>query len=841
MTGLLPDALQHLLSKLFKRRRRATRRPSVNRVRPLCEPLEERWLLSGVSASGGFQHSAAGLVVQDLTTGLTAADLVQQLVGSDVQVKNAKFTSWFQGDASNDVKNGQSSSAGVFSGGTGIIGFDSGIILSTGGVKNVIGPNESSGISQDNGLPGDEDLSALAQGPTNDATVLEFDFKPTFSTLTVEYVFASDEYNRYVGSFNDVFGFFVNGHDQAHDIATITGSDGSTIPVSISNVNGGNPVYGVPASNSQYYIDNDPFNPTSHPAPAPLNTEMNGLTTVLTATAQVNPGTWNHIKLAIADAGDSAVDSNVFLKASSFSSNTNPTVSLSNIQAHSPSGTGVTQDEARNLTVPVGTEITGNWSFADPDPGQTWTAKVDYGDSPTSVSVLPAVQPGQQYNLDHTYNTPGSYALTVTVTDSAGGKGFQTLLINVLSPSQADNVEQSNSTTISSGNNDLNVRDSSGNQLDATLFSPADNAGTMSEVIYRNNPINSGVFGTQDGTHFYQSLGTSFDLRVAGPDGGPPVQLLVGGHLSAQFSIHLPAAEVAALPDVSTIKLLYWDGSNWQFVTDPATGKPITATLVPDKDGSATLTFTASINPFTSNPTLLGLSGTVFTIGIPAAPPPGAVAALVNVTPPVTVVSNTSAAGPLGFPTLVSDAVASNFTAPLGQQLSFGSDAGSTLVLRVSQETQTSVSQSSLSPGAGVGNPDRADTAVEDVANLFQWLQSGALPDGQVDHGQPRPGPRSDRGPGQPRQAPAAPVVEPAAPPPAPANVGALDLVFGQMAREGTDPALGGLGLFPAGDIEASFEASAPPSGYLAVGAVLAGLAHGGLRPSRSRRRSLLR
>ena len=34
------------------------------------------------------------------------------------------------------------SSSGEFTGGTGIIGFESGIILSSGGVKNVIGPND---------------------------------------------------------------------------------------------------------------------------------------------------------------------------------------------------------------------------------------------------------------------------------------------------------------------------------------------------------------------------------------------------------------------------------------------------------------------------------------------------------------------------------------------------------------------------------------------------------------------------------------------------------------------------------------------------------------------------
>ena len=50
-----------------------------------------------------------------------------------------------------------------------------------------------------------------------------------------------------------------------------------------------------------------------------INTEMHGLTTVLTCTATVTPGETNHIKLAIAATSDSILDANVFLKSGSFS------------------------------------------------------------------------------------------------------------------------------------------------------------------------------------------------------------------------------------------------------------------------------------------------------------------------------------------------------------------------------------------------------------------------------------------------------------------------------------------------------------------------------------------
>ena len=72
-------------------------------------------------------------------------------------------------------------------------------------------------ITAVNDLSGDTDLDKLVPGYyTYDATVLEFDFKPTKNVIRIQYVFSSDEYNEYVGSkYNDVFGFFVNGKNIA--------------------------------------------------------------------------------------------------------------------------------------------------------------------------------------------------------------------------------------------------------------------------------------------------------------------------------------------------------------------------------------------------------------------------------------------------------------------------------------------------------------------------------------------------------------------------------------------------------------------------------------------------
>ncbi|MDD3042647.1 MAG: choice-of-anchor L domain-containing protein [Methanosarcinaceae archaeon] len=235
-----------------------------------------------------------GIVTADLNTGISPEDLVYSLLGGGVVVSNVTFT-------------GVNIAAGTFSGGADIIGFEDGIILSTGNVSNVIGPNEFDDISKVNGFPGDPDLDALIPAfSTFDATVLEFDFIPAAPIIQFEYVFSSDEYNEYVNTeFNDVFGFFVN----AENIALIPGT---SIPVSINNVNNGNPL-GTNSSNPDYYINND-----LDDGGGLINTEMDGLTIVLTATADVSQGELNHIKLAIADAGDSSLDSDVILRAESF-------------------------------------------------------------------------------------------------------------------------------------------------------------------------------------------------------------------------------------------------------------------------------------------------------------------------------------------------------------------------------------------------------------------------------------------------------------------------------------------------------------------------------------------
>ena len=248
---------------------------------------------------------SAGLQTQDMTTGLTAESLADALVGSGggVTVSDAVFT-------------GANVAAGTFSGGTGIIGFQSGIILSTGNIAGVVGPNNNPGHTASNAQGGDAELTALATlegqtGATQDAAVLTFNFVPDGDNVFFDFVFASEEYPEYVHTdYNDVFAFYVNGTNCALV---------NRAPVSINTINNANPnesaVTRPPnvAVNPELYLDN----PRSVDGSSPYNTQMDGLTRVLTCAAPVNGGVTNTLKLAIADTGDQALDSNVFIRAGS--------------------------------------------------------------------------------------------------------------------------------------------------------------------------------------------------------------------------------------------------------------------------------------------------------------------------------------------------------------------------------------------------------------------------------------------------------------------------------------------------------------------------------------------
>ncbi|MBU0487270.1 MAG: choice-of-anchor L domain-containing protein [Bacteroidetes bacterium] len=249
-----------------------------------------------------FGNANAQLVVSGefdtTTTGVT--NLINQFVGNGIGNVSNISIGFLHADS------GVSANAGYFSEGSTLIGFDEGIVLSTGNALNVQGQNSSDSSSTDWGETGsDANLNSLTGGTVYDPIKIEFDFTPDADLVRFEYVFASEEYNENVGSNqNDVFGFFISGPGimGTRNMALIPGSSDT---VSINNINNG--------SYSQFFNDN---------TTGAVNIQCDGFTDVFTASTYVQACASYHIKIIIGDVGNHNRDSWIFLKAGSFSSPT---------------------------------------------------------------------------------------------------------------------------------------------------------------------------------------------------------------------------------------------------------------------------------------------------------------------------------------------------------------------------------------------------------------------------------------------------------------------------------------------------------------------------------------
>ena len=247
----------------------------------------------------GFTQKASAQLIID--NSMTPEQLVQNvLIGSGVSAFNVVYT----GNVNNAI-------CSFSNGGTTNLGIQEGIILSSGVAAEAANP-ASFHASTNNFTAGDPDLDMLPGVlGTNDASILEFDFIPQSDSLTFRYVFGSEEYPTFVNQFNDVFAFFISGPNPSggnyinENIALVPGT---TLPVSINNVNNGNTNTG-PCVNCEYYINNEDGSTICY----------DGFTTVLEATAILTACSTYHMKLTIADDLDEVYDSGVFLEANSFS------------------------------------------------------------------------------------------------------------------------------------------------------------------------------------------------------------------------------------------------------------------------------------------------------------------------------------------------------------------------------------------------------------------------------------------------------------------------------------------------------------------------------------------
>ncbi|MEN8891826.1 Hint domain-containing protein [Planktotalea arctica] len=228
-------------------------------------------------------------------TNQSALNMAQRIFGDGVAIQSASYTG--DSDASGYYWRGDSRSPDATPG-------DRGVILSTGNVRDFTqsngDPNRSTGTSTNHfgtAYDGLDDFDLAASGSTNnityDAAMLDVDFIPTGDTMTMQFVFSSEEYPEYVNSlYQDFVGVWVNGVQ----VDMLIGN-GDADP---GNINGN--------ANSNLFIDNSNDD---------YNTEMDGFTVTMSLKMAVIPGVTNSIRIGIADVSDAQYDSNLLIAENS--------------------------------------------------------------------------------------------------------------------------------------------------------------------------------------------------------------------------------------------------------------------------------------------------------------------------------------------------------------------------------------------------------------------------------------------------------------------------------------------------------------------------------------------
>lgn len=221
--------------------------------------------------------------------GASAIEMAETIFGDGVSVQSATYTG--DNNASGVYTNGNAISPGVTPG-------DSGIILSSGNARNFSNRNgeynqDTNQSSNMNGVDNNAEFNAVAGANTYDAAYLDVSFIPTGDVMTMQFVFASEEYPEYVDSvYQDFVAVSINGTYVPMEIG-----NGDVDP---GNINDG--------ENGSLFIDNtgDAY-----------NTEMDGFTMTMTLTIPVNSGDINTLRIVIADVSDSSYDSSLLIAADS--------------------------------------------------------------------------------------------------------------------------------------------------------------------------------------------------------------------------------------------------------------------------------------------------------------------------------------------------------------------------------------------------------------------------------------------------------------------------------------------------------------------------------------------
>lgn len=266
---------------------------------------------------------AVELPIETVREGSTAIKMANSIFGNGVTVNSATYY-------------GDSDSAGTYSNADsvmpGVAPSNSGIILSTGNAQDITNSwgssNKSSSTSSNtDGIDNFSQFNTAAGTNTYDAAVLDVDFTPESSLMTMQFVFSSEEYPEFQNSiYQDFFGVWINGQE-----VQLAVGNGDMDPGNINTTN-----------NINMFVDN---------AKDDYNTEMDGFTITMTLTMNVIPNQTNSMRIAIADVSDNQFDSNLMIAANSVQTDL---VAVSDL-------TNVAPDGSRTIDV-LGNDVSANSS-----------------------------------------------------------------------------------------------------------------------------------------------------------------------------------------------------------------------------------------------------------------------------------------------------------------------------------------------------------------------------------------------------------------------------------------------------------------------------------------------
>lgn len=237
-------------------------------------------------------------------------ELVENIMINSGCIENVVVTNVVGGNFSDGDK-----SYGYFHSNGSDFPFTEGVVLSTGKLKHVPGPNTTLSDDDAPGWIGDADLeAALGISRTVNATIIEFDFVPNADNISFRYIFASEEYQRGDPNtcvYSDAFAFLIKPIGGSYNNIAVVPN--TTTPVQVTTVHSGIPGHCPPINETYFGGWND--------REAPIN--FNGQTKALVATSPVEINQTYHIKLVIADHINYRYDSAVFLEGGSFNISAN--------------------------------------------------------------------------------------------------------------------------------------------------------------------------------------------------------------------------------------------------------------------------------------------------------------------------------------------------------------------------------------------------------------------------------------------------------------------------------------------------------------------------------------